>query len=362
MTNQPNRQRKQRAGAKPPQVTQLRRRQSTAPPPARAGRGRGRGSRASAQPIRDLFDPRNNLLVPTVVSEGAAFPISGSTISNHTINTAYRTLLVCTNTGVAGTVMAKIAADTTIYPAQYTIPLLSPHSAAGGPTSGRAMKGGLTLCNRTQKLNQGGQVSVLNAVQRVSLPAAPSSMTQAQWNDFFDSIVAHPKTKIYNGSDFNKSKTFVSHPLDETDYLGYSDWQGSLTMNDFWDHVAVWPGSVHQKRPMSTIFVVFEAAPVNNTYEAKTRSSFYTRWPLDSVPGQAHRAVPTAPANVINNHRDHAEANAHVPRGEEAAVGLGAAAAGGGAAWLFNAARAAQAGAMAVGEGLELAAPLLALA
>lgn len=312
----------------------------------------------------DLFDPRNPVLVPSIVSEGAAFPISGSTIRNLSMDTSLRTLVAYTNNGHSGSVMSWVNTAATPGYEVGTIPLLAASDTAGGPTSGRSMKGGISVVNRTQLLNMGGQVSVLNSTQRVSLPAQPSSMTPAQWSTFMDEIVAHPKTRIYNGSDFKKGKTFVAHPLDQTEYVHYKGWEGTLGLNEFWQRIAVWSPVVPESRPMSTIFLVFEPNSVTNTYEFKTRSSFYTRWPLNSVPGQAHRPVPTAPAALINAHRDHAEATGHMARGEEVAAIAGAAGIGGAAAWLARGAQFAR-GAMAVGEGIagagEAALPLLAL-
>lgn len=246
--------------------------------------------------------------------------------------------------------------------AVYTIPLLAASDNTGGPTSGRAMKGGVTFVNRTQLLDQGGQVTILSCTQRVRVPQAPSLMTQAEWNTFMDSLVAHPAARIFSGTDFRKSKTLITHPLDSTDYLRYDGWHGTLTLDEFFAHVAIWPGQTPLPRPMSTIFVVFESPSTTNTYEFKTRGHFYTRWALDTVPGQAQKPVPTAPAKLINMLRDHAEATVHMPRSEEAGVAAVAAAAAGAGGWLANATRLAGQGAGIVAEGMELAAPLLALA
>ncbi len=329
------------------------------PPPV--PRGGNRRSRRSKMPsgMGDLFDPRNPVLVPSIVSEGAAFPISGSTIRNLSMDTSVRTIVAYTNTGHAGTVMSWVNTSATPGSEVNTIPLLAAADTAGGPTSGRSMKGGLSIVNRTQVLNMGGQVAVLNSTQRVSLPAQPSSMTAAQWSAFMDEIVAHPKTRIYNGADFKKGKTFIAHPLDQTEYVHYEGWHGTLGLNEFWQRIAIWSDVNPEPRPMSTIFLVFEPNSVNNVYEFKTRSAFYTRWPLNTVPGQAHRPVPTAPAAVINAHRDHAEATSHLARAEEATVAMGLT---GAAAWLARGAQVARGAAM-VGEGImnaDLAVPLLA--
>lgn len=357
-----NRQLRRRAPEKPPATTRSLR-SHAAQAPANSTRGRKPRLRNRSVGARvDLFDPRHPGLVPTVTSEGHAFPIVGATVSSFIATTSSRSLFVYANTGGAGTVAAAVNASSTPSSAVYTIPLLADADDVGGPTSGRAMKGGLTFVNRTQLLDQGGQVVTLNCTQRVRLPAAPSSMTQAQWNTFMNSLVAHPMARIFSGTDFRKSKTLITHPLDSTDYLRYTGWNGTLTLDELFSHIAIWPSLDPKPRPMSTIFVIFEAPATQNTYEFKTRSHFYTRWSLDTVPGQAQRTVPTAPANVVNQHRDHAAATAHIPRGEEAGVASIAAAAGAGAGWLANATRLAMTGAQGVAEGLELAAPLLALA
>lgn len=326
-------------------------------PPTRLRRSRARGA---ARPV-DLFDPRSGVLVPTLVSEGSAFPISGSIMHNllTSVGSNDRALAIMTNTGRAGTVLATVAAGAGVATSVHTIPLLSASDIAGGPTSARPMKGGLTMINRTQVLNMGGQVSVLNSTQRVKLPASPSTMTATQWKDFFDTINGHPRTRIYNGADFAKSKTYVCHPLDQVDYTRYGEFHGTFNLDDYFAHFAIWPGQNPEERAMSTIFVVFEPSPAVNSYEFKVRASYYTRWPLDTVPGQAQRPVPTASAAVINQHRDYAEATAHVPRGEE--VGLAAAAGTAGfLAGIGRAATAARAAAAPALEMAELAAPLLA--
>lgn len=347
-------QKKQRAAPK----QQPRRRQQQAQRTGAPRPGPRRGH------ITDLYDPRNTALVPTIVSEGPAFPMFGSTIRPVNAPTTSRVIVALTNNGMSGTVMSVVTFGGNVVLDVSTIPLLSAAAINGGPTSARAMKAGLSITNRTQFLNQGGQITVLNASQRVHIDANASAMTAAQWGSLANDIIAHPKARVYSGADFNRSKTFICHPLDASDYLRYQTFAGAQTADEFWSHIAVWPGVVQPlptTRPMSTIFLVFESPQVGNVYEVKTRAGYYTRWPLDSVAGQAHRQVPTAPASVVNAHRDHAEATAHMPRAaEEAALGVGAAALGG-AAWLARATRAAQAGAAAVGEGLELAAPLLAL-
>lgn len=170
-------------------------------------------------------------------------------------------------------------------------------------------------------------------------------------------VVSHPSSTIYDGTDFAKPKTFICHPLDQTDYLKYGGWHGTDTLDEFWSHIAIWPGHNPDSRPMSTIFVVIEQPAVQNAYELKARARYYTRWPLDSVGGQAQGVVPTASANVVNAARDRAEATAHIPR--EGAVAAAGAAVMGGLGWV---ARGARAGAAAIEGAGALMEPLLPMA
>jgi hypothetical protein len=51
---------------------------------------------------------------------------------------------------------------------------------------------------------------------------------------------------------------------------------------------------------MSTTFFLFEQPATNQTYNFTARGMWYTRWPLDTVPGQHHRHVPVASQGVVN--------------------------------------------------------------
>jgi hypothetical protein len=70
---------------------------------------------------------------------------------------------------------------------------------------------------------------------------------------------------------------------------------------------------------MSSIWVIMEAPSVAQAYTLQFSGSWYTRWPLDTVPGQSMRPVPTAPASAINAARDAAE-RASIPTSMASAV------------------------------------------
>jgi len=62
---------------------------------------------------------------------------------------------------------------------------------------------------------------------------------------------------------------------------------------------------------MSVIAFIFDPATDPQDYSVTVRASYYTRWPLTSVPGQSMRNIPTADAKIINLVRDHAESTAN---------------------------------------------------
>jgi len=225
-----------------------------------------------------------------------------------------RKLYAITNNGISGSVMCYLHNTATPFTSVYTVPTLSAAASAGGPTAARAMKASLTMVNDTQRLNQGGKVYTLVANQRLRIPAPASTMTQAEWNTLMDEIIAHPHTRAHSGADFVTPKTLVCHPSNIPDYTDFKEFEGTSTVDGFWAGISTAPspgpvlGGVN-KRPMSTIFVVFEPPAVDQTYTVTARASWYTRWPLDTIMGQSMKPIPTAPLSTINGAQDQAEHN-----------------------------------------------------
>lgn len=278
------------------------------PPPQQLPRKKKAQKPAATSSIRGIFNPHNRLPVPTLVSEGSAFHASGVMRNEVTQAIGTRFMIVCSSTGHSGT------PGSIVFPAVptvgiRTIPTLALGGTAGGPTSGRAMKAGVTIVNSTAALNRGGRVYVLNSNQRVELPAAPSAMIPADWDTMMNEIVAHPKTRALSGSHFAEPKTLVCHPTDQADYLNYGEWYGGITVDNFWSHISIWPGVVSQRRPMSAVYIVFEGPAAVQDYTVSWRAHYYTRWPLDSILGQSQKFVPTKDAKTLNDGRDHAEAS-----------------------------------------------------
>lgn len=293
---------------------------------ARARRQRrqgGKAPRARAQRLHaDIFDPRVPAAVPTAVAEGKALPVSGIAFTNGFVpSMGNTTAIFASNTGRGGTVYCTIDAAAVPVLTIGTIPTLALSDTAGGPTSGRAMKFGLSVLNRTQRLNQGGGVHVLNFNQRMDFPAAPSAMTQAQWGAVFTTVRAHPNTVAYNGDQFHQQRTFVAHPTSTPDYNSYGEWVGTQTADQFFEHLAVWAGSTRDSRPMSTIAVIFDSPAIAQTYDLRARGHYYTRWPLSTILGQNMKHVPTADIKVVNSSHIAAEESAQRARVQGAALG-----------------------------------------
>jgi len=254
----------------------------------------------------NIFSTLHSLPTPVAQACGAALPYSGISRLDSTVGTADRVVLIATNTGNSANVILRITLGGSPGYGMSYIPVLGAADDAGGPTSGRAMKLALEMVNSTPLLNMGGRVTVLNARQRLLLPAAPSVMTTAQWNSVLVDVRTHPDARSYGGCDFQLPKIFTAHPVDDA-YNEFDEWRGTTSVDLYADHWAVWPSSLPQKRKMSAIIAVFEAAPSSQDYTITTHASFYTRWGLNTVPGQTQTPVPTAPLTVINDHLAHIE-------------------------------------------------------
>lgn len=238
--------------------------------------------------------------MPAPVAEGEAFPVFG--MARLDINLSNRHLLIFSNVGDSAGVGAYINPTAAPYAGGImNIATMTSSATAGGPTSARAMKFGVSLLNSTPSLSRGGRVYVLNANQRFLLAASPSTMTEAQWDAVSDMVKAHPKVQTFSGSDFASEKTFVSFPTNDADYRCYRHWGGTDTASSFLTHLSTYSGaSTDYPRPMSTIFVVIDEPASAQNWSIFCRSAYYSRWPLNSVLGQSNVPVPTAPLDALN--------------------------------------------------------------
>jgi len=175
------------------------------------------------------------------------------------------------------------------------------------------MKSGISIVNSTPLLNAGGRVFVLNSDQRFFFGDDPVNMTGAMFETFLNEVVAHPKAREFSGAEFVRPHSFHAHVVDPVNYETYRSWQGQMGIDDYAQNFAIWPGTPTLPRGMSTVIIVIEIAASPQTYTFSGRSTWYTRWPLNTVLGQSMRDVPTAPAERINRDMRRGEDMAHEP-------------------------------------------------
>lgn len=313
-------------------------------------------AKARARPVQssNIFSPWNPALVPTIASEGKAFPAKGRSLIEHKVDASLgkRTLLLVTNNGHSST--NAVIWTQGLSPTFHSIATVDAVGGQGGPTSGRAMKCGLNIVNSTQFTNRGGRVYILNATSRQALVSAPSLMTEPQLAATMDEIKAHQDSTPYEAQEFaGDGKKFMCHPTDDSDYHFYSQWSGRVTDIDKWfSHVAAWPGYLAGRRPMSAFWVVIEVPSADQDYTFAVHSAYYTRWTSSTLAGQSNISVPTAAAGALNAHATRAQ-----EVGSKALSAIEAGGAVGGATYAARAYQAMRAGNLAAaGEAVEMGA------
>jgi len=274
------------------------------------GKKKNKMSRPPTRWARTHFwHPRNPGMVPTSEYEGHALAVNARVVAELALLTTSRLIYIFANVGRAGTVgMYFHDNGTTLATLAYTCPTLALADDAGGPTSGRAMKAALTLVNSTAGMSRAGNVTTLIADARILLPAAPTTMTRAQFGAWADTIKTHPRAVNTDAEKFKDGKRICMVPADNIEYHNYMMWQGTLSATEFAAHSCTWPGITYENaRPMTALIIVFETPPANQSWRIISDNSFYTRYPLNTVTGQCMTPVPTAPLPTLNAHRAVAE-------------------------------------------------------
>jgi len=248
------------------------------------------------------MSPYFNTLIPTVLNQGRAFPYTGLFRLDFTQGVTDTIILAATNNGISGSVLTlgfQTGAAVPAY-AVYTIPTIALSDSAGGPTSGRSMKFSMGLNCTTPLLSRGGRITTLNGQSRLSIGTAPSAVNLATFNAIVAAIRAMPNSMSCDATHFGEEKQMSGSVVDSVTYEDYEEWVGTESVDEFWEHIAVWPGSTRRDRPMSTTWMVLSPPAVIQTYTVSVKASYYTRWGLSTVPGQSQFEVPTAPASFIN--------------------------------------------------------------
>lgn len=280
------------------------------------------GPRINPKLYRHAMSAIVRTTVPSMRHEGKAFPFHGIATSDRiydgtgndvNIPLGYSYLGFFTNVGMyacCGVDLVYDAAAPTGVPTigYYNVAALAGTSLTTGPTSGRAMKHTLSLLCTTPAIDRGGRVYIANVDQRLRLPGVPFSATaplsNAGWNVVASTIKAFPEVKKYDLVDFPHERAINSHVVNHTDYDTYTEWGGSIVApsSNFMAHIAQWTGGSFTndaQRPLSTVVVLIEAGKQQNI-SVTPRAAWYTRHALDTIPGQAMSAVPTASQEVVN--------------------------------------------------------------
>jgi len=277
------------------------------PTPKRRPRPRERG-------VPNFLDPMCPVPPPTAVSQGKALPHNGLVSGDFVVGSTNTTLLICTNTGESGTVGLLVnvnpAGEYVDGETLFTIPTLALSDAENGASAVRATKFSVNVTNCSNALKRGGRVTYLNSSQRLPLRA-----TNAAYR--YGSIIAGVKSSPYRrritGDMLGQPKQLIGYPVDAPAYDSFQPHLGTLTVNEFCSYLfrASVTDPTPRIRPMSTIIYIFDPVADPQDYSVTIRASFYTRWPLTTVPGQSMSLMPTADAKQINQVRDHAEATAN---------------------------------------------------
>lgn len=289
--------------------------------PQRAQGGRPRAQVNAKQPKQrrneNFLDPMCPAPAPTVTSDGKALALNGLESHDFRVDSVNTTILLATNTGSSGTVASvfQVDPDGTYVNGtnkMMTIPTLAEADNAGGATSSRAMKLSVSVINCSNGLKRGGRVTYLNSAQR--LPTLkPDANSHWSYADLVAGVKACPYRRRLNGAELAHPTQIIAFPVDGTKYRAFEPHNGTLETHEFLACVMA-AGTIITEpsaRPMSSVVFIFDPVADPQDYSVTVRASYYTRWPLTSVPGQKMQTMPTADAKHINAVHDHAENMAH---------------------------------------------------
>lgn len=293
--------------------------QAKARPPAAARQSpKPQPQRRARQGTKHHFAAMNKYNIPSPYHEGKALAFHGAAPQDFTIVSGERLIAFFSNVGDMASigVACEMNATTVQSLKAFNVPALSAAASEGGCSSGRSMKCSVSLVCNTPVVKRGGRVYILNCDQRIYLPAVPTQMTYATWTSTINTVKSHPDVQRYDLSEFGSERECYCHMVNQPDYYTYDEWHGAIdptTNNRFMDHLAAWPAAAdtERRRPMSTIIVVIEGSADEQTITLTPRASWYTRHPLDTLPGQAMTTVPTASMAEVNSMNANASSHAH---------------------------------------------------
>lgn len=280
---------------------------------------RGKKKKMSSRRVPNM-SALSRELIPTLSESGEAFPTWARSYHDLNLTTTTTTMLFFTNCGqnsVYGSYVTFNAAGGVTVPTNlgtFAPSTLIEGDDGGGASAGRAMKLTYGITNTTQRLNQGGRVSLVNVTNRLSLPAAPALLTDSQWlavsNGLRSQVNMEPP---YDGADFSHPKTRSCVVVDRVNYENFGEWQGSEgntagaasaasapnAFDAFWATVGHWPGRSHLPRGMSTQVIILSQTPVAQSYSVDVRAAWYTRWPTLNILSNHLVPIPSVTGEVL---------------------------------------------------------------
>jgi len=270
---------------------------------------------------------------PTTERCSEATYVRGVSRVNLNLGLDVTTLLVVTNTGVSsrfGTIFRMSPQSQGLIVEPVSLPQLSPAgpdtvSWVGAASTIKAGTAGLTLVNTTPQLDRGGSVTVCNSDTRITVTSDLASLTYAQFDALCEQVRAHPKAKTYSGSHFCSPLSIATHPVNNAVYNKFEfkdDEVGTYTPTEILKFVGAGTTITERSRPMSCIFIVFDAPTKPQSYVATLRGSSYLRFPMGTAMSSMARPVPNAPEHVVNHARAISE---HVNSGFKTAAEVGVA-------------------------------------
>lgn len=263
----------------------------------------------------DAFNPLHTSIPPSLSMITNVFPINQSCRLDFDTVLLHEYMLIvsgvggCANQGILVDWIPSVPASVPSL-TNLTLPLVALSATAGGPTSSKISKSGLRIINSTAPLYMGGRCFVARLDQRFTLPAAPGSLTPAQWTTFQTSLKALPPSMLreYGAEAFSSNgvmggRSMFSHVVDEIDYAVFDNHVGITSGNEFVSHLGVWPAMVELPRAMSTVVFMISApasAALAQSLTIHVDSQLLTRWPIDTVPGTSAGLVPPSNVDSVN--------------------------------------------------------------
>lgn len=271
------------------------------PPPARPNQVSLVAPSMRSLRVYDPFSSTGD--VPIAKFEGEAKGVNGAL--RREITVGQNPVLLCIgNTGHNATVVSRVKNSAIPDTGTFNVSYLN-SAGPGYPTSGRAMRIGVRLQNTSKVLDMQGRIFVLNTNKRQELPAIPSAMTQAQWDDLIASIQADPRTRTFNGANMQVPVKAYASPHDDVDYHNYGAWTDLENIDSHMSHFTAVAGTAASSMAMSCIWVVFVGLPGSDTnlYNMTVLSSYYTRWASAEVMSSMMKPPPLADLKLVNQQK-----------------------------------------------------------